>query len=123
MKKYISVNKETVAKLRKAFGKGQLLCERSVRDALSYRSNSDLSSRIRKAARENGGVTYTVIPEGECFYDSDGSMHVVYPNDAELYLDKITGEGKVYHHGKVVSRYTSVRLTDIPEMQSLAKSL
>ena len=73
MKKYISVSKEGIAKLQKAFRiDGKPIGERCVRNALAYRQNNDLAKKIRFVAlKQYGGCTYYNIPEGEFFFDSD----------------------------------------------------
>ena len=88
MKKYISVSKEGIAKLQKAFRiDGKPIGERCVRNALAYRQNNDLAKKIRFVAlKQYGGCTYYNIPEGEFFFDSDSCARAVYPNGAEVYL-------------------------------------
>lgn len=125
MKKYISVNKESMEKLRRIFGKvGKPLCERTVKNALNFESNSELAKKIRFCAKHNFyGETYVVAKEMECFFDSDSCMHQLFPNGAELYLDKIEGEVKLIHKGDVVRRWGNIQLTDIPELQATAAAL
>lgn len=125
MKKYISVNKESMEKLRRIFGKvGKPLCERAVKNALNFESNSELAKKIRFCAIHNYyGVTYVVAKEMECFFDSDSCMHQLFPNGAELHFDKIEGEVRLYHKGDVVKRWGNILLTDIPELQATAAAL
>ena len=62
--------------------------------------------------------------EGEVFFDSNSCWRAVYPNRAEVYLDKQTGEGTVYGpKGDVVARYDHILLTQIPELTRIAESL
>lgn len=119
MNKYISIDKATMAKLMKVFDAG----ERCIKNALTYRQNNELARKIRMAAKQNGGCTYCVGAEAECFFDSDGCMHKVFPNGAEIYLDKQTGEGKIYHKGRVVHRYETVLVSMIAEMEQVASAL
>lgn len=125
MKKYISVSKEGILKLRRAFKfNGKVIGERCVKNALTYRQNNELAKSIRKIAiKELGGCTYCVGAEAECFFDSDGCMHKVFPNGAEIYLDKQTGEGKIYHKGRMVHRYETVLVSMIAEMEQVASAL
>lgn len=126
MEKYISVNKESMEKLRRIFGKvGKPLCERTVKNALNFESDSELARKIRYCAKHNFfGVTYVVEREDMvCFFDSDGLMHQVFGNGAELYFDCKEGEIKLYHKGDVVRRWGNILLTDIPELQATAAAL
>lgn len=126
MNKYISVNKEGIKALQRTFKvKGKAVCERCVKNALAYRANSELAKKIRHTAIEQyGGCTYYVCKEGEFFFDSDSCWHAVYPNRAEIYLDKQTGEGIVYGpKGEVVARYDHVMVAQIDEIKSKAQAL
>lgn len=126
MRKYISVNKESMERLRRIFGiSGKPLCERTVKNALNFESDSDLAKKIRHTAVKNFyGVTYAVEKiEFLCFFDSDSLMHQVFPNGAELYFDTIEGEVKLYWHGDIVKRWGNISITDIPELQTAARAL
>lgn len=126
MDKYISVNKEGIRALQRTFKvKGKDICERCVKNALAYRTDNDLARKIRFAAIEyHGGCTYYVCKEGEFFFDADGSWRAVYPNRAEIYLDKQTGKGTVYGtDGNVVARYDNVKLSQIDEIKRMAQAL
>ncbi len=126
MNKYISVSKEGIKALQRTFKvKGKAICERCVKNALAFRTDNDLARKIRFAAvKHHGGCTYYICKEGEFFFDSDGSWHAVYPNRAEIYLDKQTGEGTVYGpKGNVVAKYTNVKLSQIETITSMAAAL
>ena len=126
MNKYILVSKEGIKALQRTFKvKGKAICERCVKNALAYRTDNDLARKIRFAAvKHYGGCTYYNIPEGEFFFDSDSCARAIYPNGAEIYLDKQTGAGIVYGpKGEVVSKYDHVTLTQINELTSIAKAL
>lgn len=121
MKKYISVNKEAIKKLMATFKVG----DRCVRNALAFRSKSDLARKIQFTALEHHhGCVYWIGVESECFFDSDSCMRYVCPSGAEIYLDKQTGEGKIFDpKGKIVARYDNVPVKQIPEMQRMAEAL
>lgn len=126
MNKYISVSKEGIKALQRTFKvKGKAICERCVKNALAYRTDNELARKIRFAAvKHHGGCTYYNIPEGEFFFDSDSCAFAVYPNGAEVRLDKQTGEGIVYGpKGEVVAKYDHVTLTQINELKSMAEAL
>lgn len=121
MEKYISVSKEGMERLKEAFKVG----ERCVKNALAFRSDNDLARKIRFTAKsQHGGCTYYVGKEMECFFDSDGSMHQIFPNGAEICIDKGTGEGMIYHKGRVARRYDAAPVVAmINEMQQTALAL
>ena len=126
MNKYISVSKEGIKALQRTFKvKGKAICERCVKNALAYRTDNELARKIRFAAiKHHGGCTYYVCKEGEFFFDSDSCWRAVYPNRAEIYLDKQTGEGTVYGpKGNVVAKYDHVKLTQIDEIKRMARAL
>ena len=126
MDKYISVNKEGIRALQRTFKvNGKAICERCVKNALAFRTDNELARKIRFAAlNHHGGCTYYVCKEGEFFFDSDSCWHAVYPNRAEVYLDKQTGEGIVYGpKGDVLAKYENVQLSDIPVIQAKARAL
>lgn len=126
MNKYISVNKEGIKALQRTFKvKGKPICERCVKNALAYRTDNELARKIRFAAvRHHGGCTYYVCKEGEFFFDSDSCWRAVYPNRAEIYFDKQSGEGIIYDpKGRIVARYENVLVSQIGEMQKIAEAL
>ena len=47
-------------------------------------------------------------------------MWLLYPNGAQLGLNKITGVGEIIYKGDVVAQYDNVKLTDIPAIQAKA---
>lgn len=68
-------------KLEAAFG----VTDRAVRKALYFDSDSDLSRRIRKAARENGCVLAAALPVAETIHaTADGTMLQELDNGAQL---------------------------------------
>lgn len=73
MNKYISVNKEGIKALQRTFKiNGEAISERCVKNALAYRSDSELARKIRfTAIKHHGGCTYYILEEGEFFFDSD----------------------------------------------------
>lgn len=126
MDKYISVSKEGIKALQRTFKiNGEAISERCVKNALAYRSDSELARKIRfTAIKHHGGCTYYILEEGEFFFDSDSCWRAVYPNRAEIYLDKQTGEGTVYGpKGDVVARYNHVMLSQIDEIKQMAAAL
>lgn len=120
MRKFIHADKGMTAKLMSIFK----CSERTIRNALTFdevKGNSDLCKKIRFKALQNGCHTYTVDKEGECFHDeADGIMWCLYPNGAQVDLNKITGVGEIIYKGDVVAQYDNVKLTDIPKIQAKA---
>ena len=126
MNKYISVNKEGIRALQRTFKvNGKAICERCVKNALAFRTDNELARKIRFAAiQHHGGCTYYVCKEGEFFFDADSCWRAVYPNRAEIYLDKQTGEGIVYGpKGNVVAKYANVMFSQIAEITNMAATL
>lgn len=126
MKKYISVNKEGLKALQRTFKvNGKAIGERCVKNALAFRTSNELARKIRFAAiNHHGGCTYYICKEGEFFFDSDRCWHAVYPNRAEIYLDKQTGEGTVYGpKGDVVAKYDNVMINQIETIKSMVAAL
>lgn len=125
MEKYISVNKESMEKLRRIFGiGGKPLCERTVKNALNFESDSELAKKIRYTAQTNFyGVLYTVCEAMECFFTSDNDMVCIFPNGAELRCDRTTGESRIYMKGKVVRRWENTMFSQIQMMQETAAAL
>lgn len=119
MKKYIVVTKGALTDLQKIFNVG----ERCVKNALAFRSKSTLAKKIRIAAKEKGGQVYCVTSEFECMFDSDLSMHQLFPNYAEIYCDKETGEVTLYHKGKVLERWPAILTTELFKIQKRAAAL
>ncbi len=119
MDRYISATPEQREKLMKIFG----CTDRTIQNALTFRNNSDLSKRIRIAARKDGCCTYAVTKESECFFDSDGNLIQPFQNGAVIELYKETGEGALLHRGRTIERYSDVRIADIPAIQRKAMSL
>lgn len=120
MRKFIHADKGVTAKLKAIFK----CSDRTIRNALTYdenKGNSDLCKKIRFTALQYGCHTYTVTKEEECFHDeADGIMWLLYPNGAQLGLNKITGVGEIIYKGDVVAQYDNVKLTDIPAIQAKA---
>lgn len=119
MKKYLSATKGQREHLMKIFG----CCDRMVRDALSYRSDTELAQKIRKAAKENGCPTYRIGLEMETIFDSDGAMHQVFPNGAEIEVDKELGKVNLVFRGEIVEAYGDIHVSEIKAIQQKAKSL
>lgn len=122
MRKYISVTSEVKEKIMKVFE----VTDRTVRNALNYDplyGGTATARRIRVMARENGGVTYYVVKSPEVWFDSEGSMHQVFANGAEIVIDKATGDGQVIYRGEVKAEYPSVMMAEIADMQEYAKGL
>jgi len=119
MERFLLANKEQREHLMRIFG----CTERMIREALSFRSESDLAKRIRIAAQKNGCRVHGVVDEMECLFDSNGTIHQLFPNGAQLEIDKTSGKGLLLHKGKTVAEYYSVRISDIRDIQRRAIAL
>lgn len=124
MRKYISVTKDTMEKLQKTFKVGgKPVCERTIKNALTYRNNSELAKKIRHMALQNFGVTYVVAKEMECFFTADKDMVMLFPNGAEFRASMITGEGVLYFKNRAVERWPEFKVTMIENIKAQAAAL
>ena len=120
----VKVSREDREKLAQLFG----CTERAVFGALCFESSSELARKIRHVAlSELGGWVEAAVPEEEIFYDTqeDGErlMRQYFANGAVLTVSLRTGEGVVTFKGEPRLHYAEVRLTNIPDIQELARSM
>ena len=119
MERFLLANKEQREHLRKVFG----CTDRMIREALSFRSESDLARRIRIAAKKHGCRVHVVVDEMECLFDCNGTIHQLFPNGAQLEINKSSGEGILLYKGKTIAEYHSVRVSDMRDIQKRAIAL
>lgn len=119
MERFVLATKEQREHLTKVFG----CTDRMIRNALSFRSESDLAKRIRIAAEKNGCRVHVVVDEMECIFDSNGTLHQLYPNGAQLEIDKSSGNGVLLHKGEIIAEYHSVSVNQIRDIQKRAIAL
>lgn len=93
--------------------------------ALTYRSDSDLSKRLRQLAMEHGGVVVDEIQEKDptTLHDSDGWMRQYYANGASVEMCKKDGHAEVWMRGQMVARYENVKVSEIDCIQQMARLL
>ena len=99
-RKQMEVSKEVRAKIKAAFKCSDMAIWR----ALSYALDTPLSQRIRKYARQNGGVLLLLTPAIETIHDKDGYMRQYFENGAMLEADKHTGTVQVFDKDGTVRR-------------------
>lgn len=122
MKKYIHIKKEDRDFIAKVFG----ITGRSIYNALHFddeRGGSELAKKVRKLARERGGITMVAAPEEETLFDADGYMRQYLPGGVLLEFSLEDGSCVVYKHGEKVRRFDKVLVKDIPFIQDWASSL
>lgn len=120
MKKNIAVSKETREKIAKIFN----VTMRSVWNALNLDyPETDLTKRIRKVAKENGGVIMTSIPAGEAIHFFDGTMRMEFDNGAILEFYCKDNSGHIYLKGIEVETFKNVTLPMISEIKEQAAAL
>lgn len=122
MKRYIHITKEDREFLMKTFG----VSRKTVQNAVMYdgeRGGSDLAKRIRKQARERGGIMMVVAPEMETLFDHDGYMRQYFPNGAMLELNKKDASCDVFFKGDNVRHYDRVEIPDIYAIQDWVQGL
>lgn len=120
MKKNIAVSKEVREKICRLFN----VTERHVRNALNLEyPETEIIKRIRKAAKENGGVMMTTIPSGEAIFFADGTMRMDFDNGAYCEFYRTDGSGHIFFKGEEVETYKKVNIPMIFEIKTLAASL
>lgn len=100
VRKQIEVTKEVRGKIKAAFKCSNMAVWR----ALNYAMDTPLSLRIRKYAKQNGGVTMLLTPAMETIHDKDGYMRQYFENGAVVECDKQTGTVQVIDKDGVVRR-------------------
>ena len=120
MKKNIAVSKEVQEKIAKIFK----VTDRTVRNALNLNyPDTDIVKRIRKAARENGGVTMTTVPAGEVIFFADGTMRADFDNGAYCEFYRTDGTGHIFFKGEEIRVYANVDIPMIFEIKEQAAAL
>ena len=116
----IAVTKEDRAFLMKLFG----VTNQTIYNALDLdKEQTDVRSRIRKAALERGGVVMVTLPEMETIHTADGRMVQRFGNGAVLTFYRADGHGELWHKGKLISSHRHVGVMDIFALQDLARNL
>lgn len=88
------------------------------------RGYTDLASRIRVMALNNGGRHIVCLPECETIHnENDGTMVQTFGNGAKLILYKKTGDIEVEFKGTVRLRRKDARVSQIYEIQDYAERL
>lgn len=120
MKKNIAVSKEVREEIAKTFG----VTMRTVWNALNLDyPATDIIKRIRKTAKENGGVYMVSIPAGEAIYFADGTMRMDFENGAICEFYRQDGTGHIIFKSKEVAAYENVDLPMIFEIKERAEAL
>lgn len=120
MKKNIAVSKEAREKIAKAFG----VTMRTVWNALNLDyPATDIIKRIRKAAKESGGVYMVSIPAGEAIHFSDGTMRMDLENGATCEFYQQDGTGHIFFKGREVASFENVNVPMIYAIQKQAAAL
>ena len=120
MKKNIAVSKEVREKIAKIFK----VTERTVFNALNLDyPESDLVKRIRKAAKENGGVLMATFPSGEAIHFADGTMRMDFDNGAFCEFYRADGTGHIFLKGKEVESFKNVDIPMIFKIKERAAAL
>ena len=119
MKKFIDIDKTGMAFICRA-----MKCtERMVREAVSFRSDSDLAVRIRRLAMQRGNVVMVELPEMETIHDSEGMMRQYLGNGAMIEWDKNSGNATVRMGGRTAAKYDDIKLSEMGAIQRAAMNL
>lgn len=121
MKRNIAVSREVREKISKAYG----VSERTVWNALNLDyPDTEVTTRIRIAARENGGVVMTTIPAGEAIHFADGTMRMDFENGTVLEGNLTTGLVEIRDkRGEVKGRWQNPTITELKAIREVAQSL
>ncbi len=120
-RKYLAVSAAEQEHIAKAMS----CTTRAVREAASYRSDSDFAKRVREYARKRGTILMVNAPACECWYEEDGRyMRQLYDNGAQLIADKVTGDVRVFDRKKnVIVSANNARISELRAMQEVAAGL
>lgn len=128
-KRYVKVTPDTVGKLSEIFN----CTERSVMNALTYRSDSETAKKIRwTAVKEFGGKAMAHVPECETMHVLDETengerlfaLRQWFDNGARLQVNRETGVIMVWNKdGHVVGKWMRATLSQLAEIQMFAASL
>lgn len=120
IKRNIAVSKETREKIARIFG----VSERTVWNALNLDyPGTEVTTRIRIAAKENGGVVMATIPAGEAIHFADGTMRMDFENGAVVEFHRQDGSGHIFFKGSEVARFKNVTVPMIYEIREQASAI
>lgn len=119
VKMYISLPPADIKWIAKAFDVSSM----TVRRALQFAYDTELSARIRKLAYARGGLLVTEAPVEETWHDADGVMTQTFLNGAVLRVEKRTGRAELVRPGGQVKKRTCIKLEDLEKMQQYAAAL
>lgn len=121
MKRNIAVSKETRERIARIYG----VSERTVWNALNLDyPGTEVTTRIRIAAKENGGVVMATIPAGEAIHFADGTMRMDFENGATLEGNLTTGIVEIRDkRGAVKGEWQNPSITELMAIQEVAQSL
>ena len=120
IRKQIEVTKEVREEIKAAFKCSNMAVWR----ALSFTLDTPLSLRIRKFAKQKGGVLLLLTPAMETIHDKDGFMRQYFENGAVLEADKNTGTVQVFDKdGKVRHELKHCMVEQLSDIQALAAKL
>jgi hypothetical protein len=119
-RKQIEVTKEVRKEIKAAFKCSNMAIWR----ALSFTLDTPLSLRIRKFAKQKGGVLLLLTPAVETIHDKDGYMRQYFENGAMIEADKSTGRVQVMDkNGKVCRDVEHCSIEQLYVEQAFAERL
>lgn len=120
IRKQIEVTKEVREEIKAAFKCSNMAVWR----ALSFALDTPLSLRIRKFAKQKGGVLLLLTPAMETIHDKDGFMRQYFENGAVVEADKNTGTVQVFDKdGKVRHEVKHCMVEQLSDIQTIAAKL
>lgn len=120
IRKQIEVTKEVREEIKAAFKCSNMAVWR----ALSFTLDTPLSLRIRKFAKQKGGVLLLLTPAMETIHDADGVMRQYFENGAMIEINKKLGTLWLFDkNGEVNRKITDCTIEQLYEMQGIAANL
>ena len=122
-RKFIHVTRADREFLCAAFGVTPMTVYRALHYADKDSKRSLLARKIRKLAKERGGIVMLTTPEVETLHDADGYMRQYMSNGVMIEFNKADGCADIIQAGETVRHEEDVKINDILALQAWASSL
>ena len=91
--------------------------------ALTYKTCSPLSHRIRQLAIQKGGQWLMLAPVMETIHDANGWMRQYFSPHVMIEADKNTGDAALLRDGETVKVVKNISLVELAALQAQARGL
>ena len=122
-RKFIHVTRADREFLCIAFSVTPMTVYRALHYADKDSKQSLLARKIRKLAKERGGIVMLTTPEVETLHDADGYMRQYMPNGVMIEFNKADGCADIIQAGETVRHEEDVKINDILALQAWASAL